>query len=419
MPSISLNNIVFTGKMNVVPKIMGATFSVSQVDRQSRDGANELFGVGVGASTDTMVVGAYGVDTPSTDFGLVHLYSAVSSNWNYVQDLTLTSAQLTKLTGATPHFGQSVSVSGDWAAVSAPGVGSSFLGTVYLYRRVAGVWGTTPFQELSPSDTSYTTGGNFGYSVAMDGTTLVVGHRDTNNNHGAAHVFVFNGTTWSLQTSLLPTSMRANNTNGQRIGWSVAISGNTVIAGGPGAASGVGLGNALVSTRTGSTWSAVSMLNPNPADATADGFGAGVAVRGNKFVVGAPGKNAVHVFTGTTQSARLTVASSGTPTITDTTVAISTNTRMGWCVDANADCSVVFAGAPTQPSNSGAVYVFENVGGTWGPSAINNAGVSKLLPTPAVSGQRFGWNVNWLSNSEVIVGGTGQTGVVGSVYSFK
>jgi hypothetical protein len=412
MPSISLNNIVFTGKMNVVPKIMGATFSVSQVDRQSRDATSELYGSSVVASTSTMFVGAAGV---SSNVGAVHLYTARANTWDYVNDFALTSTELSGLGFSSPRFGWSIAMSGDWLIVGAPGTGGS-AGAAFVYRRVAGVWQTTTFQKLTAADTALT-GTNFGWSVAIDGTTLVVGHREGGTN-GAAHVYVFNGTSWALQATIQPALPVRTST--QRIGTSVAISGNIVLAGGPATAAGTGTGMATFSTRTGNTWSAATNLTPTPAVAN-DGFGASVAIRGGRFFVGAAGTgssaNSVYVFNGATQLKQLNVGSTGTPTITDPAFTAA-SARVGWSVDANASGTVVFAGA--FGVGAGATYVFEEVGGVWGASAINNGGVSKLLPSPSVANTRFGWSVNWVSDNSVIVSGSGNNSTVGgAVYTFK
>lgn len=421
MPSISLNNIVFTGKMNVVPTIKGATFSVNQVDRQTRGSAIDLYGSGLGSSSDTVVIGAY---QANSNLGAAYLYSLVGGVWTYQNDLTLTAAQQTTYAGKNIRFGTAASVSGDWAVVSAPGpITATHPGSVYLFRRVNGVWGTTPFQELTPADAGGQAGFNFGYSVAIDGNTLVVGHREANtalgNNTGVVHVFVFNGTAWSLQQTLSPTAIRTG-VNGQRVGFSVAVSGDLVVAGGPASASASGTaahGTLLVSRRTGTTWSAPVMVNPTT---TADGFGASVSIRAGKVAVGAPNVNAVHLYSAAdfSQIVRLTAAASGTPTITDS---LATNSRMGWSVALNSTGTVVAAGAWVQSSNTGAVYVFENLDNVWGPSAISNGGISKLTPSPNTTGIRFGWSTDFAAG-HLLVTGTGAgtaNGAAGAFYTFK
>ena len=57
-------------------------------------------------------------------------------------------------------------------------------------------------QKLLASDGGV--GNNFGYSVAIDGDTLVVGKAGTVENQ-AAYVFVFDGTPWIEQAKLTTT----------------------------------------------------------------------------------------------------------------------------------------------------------------------------------------------------------------------
>jgi hypothetical protein len=83
---------------------------------------------------------------------------------------------------------------------------------------------------------------NFGWSVAIAGDTMVIGApfenssatgvngNQANNSaadSGAAYVFVRNGTNWSQQAYL-----KASNTGaGDNFGWSVAVSGETIVVG--------------------------------------------------------------------------------------------------------------------------------------------------------------------------------------------
>lgn len=115
-------------------------------------------------------------------------------------------------------------------------------------------------------------------SLALSGDTLAVGaaNEDSNatgvngnqadnttGNSGAVYVFVRTGTTWSQQAYL-----KASNTDaGDNFGFSVALSGDTLVVGAPReASSATGVngnqadntaaasGAAYVFTRTGTTW---------------------------------------------------------------------------------------------------------------------------------------------------------------------
>src|SRR5258706_14061388 len=74
---------------------------------------------------------------------------------------------------AYDHFGWSVAVSGDWAAVGAYEEGdiAAASGAVYMFHRGPAGW--TETQKLKASDAAF--GAIFGSSVALDGETLAVG----------------------------------------------------------------------------------------------------------------------------------------------------------------------------------------------------------------------------------------------------
>ena len=84
-----------------------------------------------------------------------------------------------------------------------------------------GVWSQQAYLKASnPAEID-----DFGFSVAISGDTVVVGAFGEDN--GAAYVFVRNGGVWSQQAHL-----KASNTDEfDGFGFSVAISGDTVVVG--------------------------------------------------------------------------------------------------------------------------------------------------------------------------------------------
>jgi hypothetical protein len=134
-------------------------------------------------------------------------------------------------------FGDAVALSGDWLAVGAPGSGSS-VGVVLIYHRQDGTWGTDPYQWLSQENSN----SGFGSSLAMDGTTLVIGAPGDavpigdgySIAGGAAYLYTLidgdGGLTWSLTGDPL---YDPNPVDGGGFGSAVAISGTTVAVGAP------------------------------------------------------------------------------------------------------------------------------------------------------------------------------------------
>ncbi|MDH4451909.1 MAG: FG-GAP repeat protein, partial [Verrucomicrobiota bacterium] len=161
---------------------------------------------------------------------------------------------------------------------------------------------------LKASNNGVATDDQFGYSVAVSGDTVVVGANNEDSsttgvnstpndlapNSGAAYVFVRIGTTWSQQAYLKAHQV----TEADTFGWSVAISGDTVVVGAyneDGSATGVdgavtetssGSGAAYVFARSGTTWSQQAYLKASQVDAS-DQYGYSVAVSGDTVVVGA------------------------------------------------------------------------------------------------------------------------------------
>ncbi|MEP7339007.1 MAG: hypothetical protein ABI977_14830 [Acidobacteriota bacterium] len=152
---------------------------------------------------------------------------------------------------------------------------------------------------------------SFGNSLAVSGDTVVIGAvaEDSNatgingnqgNNSaaaaGAAYVFVRSGTTWTQQAYL----KASNNQAGDQFGYSVAISGDTIVVGSrdeSSNATGVNgnqndnsasaAGAAYVFVRNGTTWTQQAYLKASNTG-TNDQFGSAVVLSGNTIVVGAP-----------------------------------------------------------------------------------------------------------------------------------
>jgi hypothetical protein len=189
-----------------------------------------------------------------------------------------------KLTSPTPvptasvhaQFGHSVAVSGNNMVV---GVTAEQAVYVFSYDEDEDSW--IPKQKLTvekdPDDPEPVV---FGWSVAIDGETVVVGDYFAHS----AYVFIYDKDegSWIEQERLSVTGL-------DMLGFSVAVSGDTVVVGTPFA------GLAYVFKRqTGPEWSQEEL----PIIASL-GKGWAVAISGDTLVVGDPIKEAAHVFTRT------------------------------------------------------------------------------------------------------------------------
>ena len=100
-------------------------------------------------------------------------------------------AKLTASDGAEDDwFGRSVAVDGDTAVTGAPGDddNGSVSGSAYVFTRSGGIW--TQQAKLTASDGAADDA--FGFSVAVDGDTAVIGAYEDDDNgtdSGSAYVF--------------------------------------------------------------------------------------------------------------------------------------------------------------------------------------------------------------------------------------
>ena len=232
--------------------------------KASNTDVGDWFGYSVAVSGDTVVVGAAGEDSNATGingdqsdnsaFVAGAAYVFVRSGTTWTQQAYLKASN----TDAGDDFGDSVAVSGDTVVVGAAGEASNATGingdqsdnsagaagAAYVFVRSGATWTQQAYLKASNTDAV----DDFGYSVAVSGDTVVVGafgeasnatgiNGDQSDNSaddaGAAYVFVRNGATWTQQAYL-----KASNTDADDFfGWSVAVSGDTVVVGAFGEAS--------------------------------------------------------------------------------------------------------------------------------------------------------------------------------------
>ncbi len=274
----------------------------------------------------------------------------------------------TKLTpasdpGVRNWFGFSVALDGDTAFIGAPvdRVEPQDPGSVYVFvRDSSGGW--TQWQKLNALDA--TAGDMFGYSVAMDGNTAVIGAKwastTTLNSPGYAYVFGRDsGGTWTQQGKLLAS----DGAPGDEFGSSVAIDGDTILVGSPyDDDAGQSSGSVYVFVRNGSVWSVEEKMTANDAEAL-DNFGRSVALDGNAALVGADnmssGSGVAYVFT---RGSNGTWSDPEKLTAPDPTF----NNLFGCSVALEGDTALIGASGKDNVDRApGAVYVFTRGGGTW------------------------------------------------------
>ncbi|MGZ3419605.1 MAG: FG-GAP repeat protein [Polyangiales bacterium] len=162
-------------------------------------------------------------------------------------------------------FGSAVAISVDTIVVGAPNAGGGS-GEVDVYVRSGTTW-------VLQQKIAGTGGDQLGRSVAIDGNTLIAG------TYGSgADVYVRSGATWSLQATLDASGVPGI------VGSPVGISGSIAVVGGPSKAS---AGEAYVFVRSGTTWTREATLLGD-ASVPGEGFATSLAISGSTVLVGAP-----------------------------------------------------------------------------------------------------------------------------------
>ena len=224
-------------------------------------------------------------------------------------------------------------------------------------------------------------GDALGWSVAVSGNTMVVGSPGGTRSatgQGVVTVFVRNGSAWAQEAELVATDALA----GAQFGQSVSLSGDTLVIGAPldrPTPSTFQGGSAYVFTRSGTTWSQqAKLISPHP---TLQGnFANSVAVNGDTTVIGAArNERAAYVFTrtGTTWSQQSKLA----PDVADADVQFATSVAIKGDTVAVGAVDLAATGTP-----KGSAYVFSRTGTAWSKQA-------KLAPAAQQLGDRFGFSV--------------------------
>jgi len=242
---------------------------------------SDFFGWSLSLSGDTLLVGAPEVFDPM--FGPVGgAYVFVRSGDTWVQQQELLGAD----SGNFDWVGSAVALTGDTAFVGAPNHDAN-KGTVYVFTRSGTTWSEgTP---LVASDGASGDAHQFGGAIKCDGNTLLIGapgpdYSSTNvYAPGAAYVFENSGGLWTETQILQPD----DSADGDQFGYSLAISGTELLIGAPAANIGANLhqGAAYIFDATSGTWSQTTKLSIDSGVAY-DQFGQSVALQDANALVG-------------------------------------------------------------------------------------------------------------------------------------
>ncbi len=413
------------------------------------------FGQAVAVSGDTLVVGAPLDANGGTGSGAVAVFVLRDGAWRLQAFLRASDA------APNDNFGQAVAISGDVLVAGAflRSEGALFAGAAYVFERSGETW--SEIACLTASNPGIND--RFGASVAISGNTIAIGadgessdaigvngeqNSEAASTSGAVYVFDRRGGQWQ-QTAYL----KASNTDAfDLLGWSVAIDGDTLVAGAfaeGSDATGVdgdstnnramGSGAAYVFERDAAGWAQTAYLKASNAEAQ-DGFSNSVSIARDTIVVGAYGEDsaatgvdgnghdngadrsgAAYVFQrsdrGWTPAAYLKASNTGGGDAFGASVSVSGGRIVvGAFGEASAASGVDGDALDNSVSERGAAYVFQRVDDAWAqraylkPEYVGNAAA------------RFGYNVA-ASGEWVAVGASGEPRSIdasaGAAYVFR
>ncbi|MDZ4289065.1 MAG: choice-of-anchor D domain-containing protein, partial [Prosthecobacter sp.] len=381
---------------------------------------HDSFGCPLALSGDTALIGAPGDDTPGgeaagTAFVFVHGDDACcgtgapSESGGWCQQ-----ARLSLGDGAVDDFfGRPVALDGNTAAVGAQGDDTAAgvdTGTVYIFVRAGTVW-TNQARLVALDAVSYS---GFGRSLAVLGNTVLAGAPDANNQTGCAYVFIRTGTLWAQAAKLTGKS----GAEGDSFGRSVTLSGNTAAIGafGDTTPAGQAAGSVYVFTGAASKWVQQAQLMASDA-AAFDLFGQSVSMSGQTLLVGAMGDDATaageergcaYVFLRVGK-----VWGQQAKLVPDD---VANMDYVGHSVSLFGNVALVGSDGADLPgqANAGAAYVFERSGASWTQQ-------TKLTASGGAASDGFGIYVA-LNDGLALIGAPGDdTGAgmdAGSAYLF-
>ena len=288
-------------------------------------------------------------------------------------------------TGARDYFGVAVAMDGDTMVVGAPFESSlsaedpdddsrNESGAAYVFEREEGKWQQRAMLKPPGDGLDF----RFGRGVAIEGDTIAIGaplEGSEGEEAGAVFVYVRGEDGWAQQGYL----KAENPGRHDYFGWSVALSGDTLVAGSlleDGGSRPTGMvyndnspdsGAAYVFVRAGDEWEQQAYLKAsNVSDG--DQFGHAVAIDGDTIAVGAHGESSVSV-------------------------------------------EINGSGADETAPDAGAAYIFVREGGVWSQQAY-------LKPSTNSERDKFGYSVA-LSGDRLAVGATFANDSTGATFVFE
>ena len=264
---------VFTRQTNSAPGI--ASRWIPQQKLTASDGApGDAFGCAVAISGDTALIGAYGDDDKGSSSGSAYVFVRSNGVWKQQQKL------LANDLSANAQFGFAVALSSDTAIIGAPLYSTtsvSEVGAAYAFLKSGSSW--TQQQKFAPPAAANLAGLHFGAAVAATENGAAIGRDNLKN--GGVDWFTKSGSSWNTGNSGVTSGVA-------HYGAALAMTDNATVIGAYGDTSKGAEAGSVNVLRTALPHTPLATLIASDGKA-GDHFGYSVGISGNTIVVGAPG----------------------------------------------------------------------------------------------------------------------------------
>jgi hypothetical protein len=254
-------------------------------------GANDRFGYSVSISGDYVIVGAY-LDNISgnSNQGSAYIFKRSGISWSQEAKIIASDGL------ADDFFGNSVSISGDYAIIGAYRDdigGNSNQGSAYIFKRSGITWN----QEAKLTASDGAENNNFGYSVAIYDTYAIIGSPDDTiesiNKQGSSYIYHRTGSIWNQEKKIIASDGKSRD----NFGISVSIYNTNSVIGAHNAEinNHTSQGAAYIFSKTDTLWGEKIKLTASDG-ATDDNFGNAVSIYNNYIIIGAPDAEKAYFF---------------------------------------------------------------------------------------------------------------------------
>lgn len=380
-------------------------YSLEHVFRSHSTARQAGNGLGQSAAIDgnILAVGSPYDDIGGADSGIVNLYNAA------------TGALLHRLTNPNPsresYFGWSIAVSGNRVVVGAPedDTGSNDTGIAYVYDFTSPTPAVPVLVIENPNPAQNDT---FGWSVAIDGDLVVVGVPEGDSGQldaGCAYVFDLD----SSSPAVPLVKFNNPNSGGENFGVSVAVSGTRVVVGAAPDDAGGDACRAYVYETSSATPATPAVVLADGSPATNDHFGVLVDISGSIVVVAAPQEDTGAQNAGACYAFDVGGATPTVPVVTINNPAPALNDNFGSAISIDGPSLLVGSYLDDQGgTDCGRVHLFNLSSGTPSVPAL-------VIDNPSPANNDFFGRSVAISGSRLVAGAPGDnTGAsdAGSAY---